>query len=423
MIAYFDLISGISGDMTLGALVDLGVPVAWLKERLTALPLHGFDVRTEPVWQNGIRGVDLFVDADTHVHSKDYKGIRRLIADGPLSDRVKAQSLEAFERIAVAESKIHGTDLETVHFHEVGGIDAIVDIVGSFLCVEYLEITAVHASVVPLGHGQVRCSHGMIPVPVPATLAILKGVPVRDGGVEMEMVTPTGAAIITTLCRSFGPMPDMVVQGIGYGAGKNRPGLQPEHPSGSGSGHGSGHGTGHGSGHGSRHGLPNLLRVVMGASTAGENNGTLSTEKVVVIETSTDDMSPEISGFLMEKLLKQGALDVCHIPVQMKKNRPGTRLEVVCRREQVDNLVRLILTESSSIGVRYHEVDRAVLARREILVDTSFGRVQAKQLTRPDGSVQCVPEYEVCRKIAHDRGIPLKDVYLQLLLDMSPGRI
>ncbi len=411
MIAYFDLISGISGDMTLGALVDLGVPVAWLKERLTAIPLHGFDVRTEPVWQNGIRGVDLFVDADTHVHSKDYKGIRRLIADGPLSDRVKAQSLEAFERIAVAESKIHGTDLETVHFHEVGGIDAVVDIVGSFLCVEYLGITAVHASVVPLGHGQVRCSHGMIPVPVPATLAILKGVPVRDGGVEMEMVTPTGAAIITTLCRSFGPMPDMVVQGIGYGAGKNRPGSQPEHQS------------GHGSEHGSGHGLPNLLRVVMGASPPGENKGTISAEKVVVIETSTDDMSPEISGFLMEKLLKQGALDVCHIPVQMKKNRPGTRLEVVCRKEQVDDLVQLILTESSSIGVRYHEVDRAVLARREILVKTLFGTLQAKQLTRPDGSVQCVPEYEVCRKIAEERGIPLKDVYAQLLLDMRPGRI
>lgn len=403
MIAYFDLISGISGDMTLGALVDLGVPVAWLKARLSALPLHGFDIRTEAVWQNGIRGVDLFVDADTHVHSKDYKGIRQLITDAPLSDRVKARSLEAFEKIGVAESKIHGADLETVHFHEVGGIDAIVDIVGSFLCVEYLDITAVHASVVPLGHGWVKCSHGTIPVPVPATLAILNGVPVRDGGVEMEMVTPTGAAIITTLCDSFGPMPDMVVRGIGYGSGKNRPG--PRSRAGSGPG------------------LPNLLRVVLGASSAGEETGTISTEEVVVIETSTDDMSPEISGFLMEKLLQQGALDVCHIPVQMKKNRPGTRLEVVCRKEQVDPLVRLILRESSSIGLRYHAVKRAVLARREILVETTFGTLQAKQITRPDGSVRITPEYEVCRKVADERKVPLGDVYAQLLLDMNPGRL
>ncbi|ACN15828.1 conserved hypothetical protein [Desulforapulum autotrophicum HRM2] len=400
MIAYFDLISGISGDMTLGALVDLGVPVPWLKTRLSALPLNGFDIRTKAVWQNGIRGVDLFVDADTHVHSKDYKGIRQLIADAPLSDRVKAQSLEAFEKIGVAESKIHGADLETVHFHEVGGIDAIVDIVGSFLCVEYLEINAVHASVVPLGHGWVECSHGSIPVPVPATLAILKGVPVRDGGVEMEMVTPTGAAIITTLCDSFGPMPEMTITGIGYGSGKNRP--EP----------------------GSGPGLPNLLRVVMGASTPpGKETGTISTEKVVVIETSTDDMSPEISGYLMEKLLKKGALDVCHIPVQMKKNRPGTRLEVVCRKDQVDTFVRLILSESSSIGVRFQEVERAVLARREILVSTTFGMLQAKQITRPDASVQITPEYEVCRKIADERGVPLGDVYAQLLLDMNPGRL
>jgi hypothetical protein len=163
--------------------------------------------------------------------------------------------------------------------------------------------------------------------------------------------------------------------------------------------------------------------VVLGASTSGEETGTISTEKVVVIETSTDDMSPEISGFLMEKLLQQGALDVCHIPVQMKKNRPGTRLEVVCRKEQVDTLVRLILSESSSIGLRYHAVNRAVLARREILVETTFGTLQAKQITRPDGSVRITPEYEVCRKVADERKVPLGDVYAQLLLDMNPGKL
>ncbi|MDY0376207.1 MAG: nickel pincer cofactor biosynthesis protein LarC [Desulfobacterium sp.] len=405
MIAYFDLISGISGDMTLGALVDLGVPVDWLKDQLSALPLQGFDIRIKAVEQNGIRAVDLFVDADTTAHSKNYRDIRRLIEESSLSDGVKARSLEAFKKIGVAESKIHGADLETVHFHEVGGIDALVDIVGSFLCVEYLGITSIHSSVVPLGHGWVKCSHGKIPVPVPATLAILKGVPVRDGGVEMEMVTPTGAAIITTLCDSFGPMPEMVVRGIGYGAGKNRTGT------------------------GSERGLPNLLRVVLGSAAdkvncpenGQEKTGTISPQRVFVIETSTDDMNPEIMGYLMEKLLEQGALDVCLISVQMKKNRPGTRLEVVCHPEKLDSLIQLILNESSTIGVRYREETRAVLARQEVLVDTSFGRVQAKEIIRPDKSVALMPEFEVCRGLALDRGMPLIKVYTQLLIDMNPS--
>ena len=405
MIAYFDLISGISGDMTLGALVDLGVPIGWLKDQLSVLPLQGFDIRTRPVEQNGIRAVDLFVDTDTEAHSKNYRDIRQLIENSFLSDGVKERSLEAFKKIGVAESKIHGSDLETVHFHEVGGIDAIVDIVGSFLSVEYLGITSIHASVVPLGHGWVKCSHGKIPVPVPATLAILKGVQVCDGGVEMEMVTPTGAAIITTLCDSFGPMPEMVVRGIGYGAGKNRAGA------------------------GSEHGLPNLLRVVLGSAidkvndseNGQEKTNTISAQRVFVIETSIDDMSPEITGYLMEKLLEQGALDVCHIPVQMKKNRPGTRLEVVCEPEKLDSLIQLILSESSTIGVRYRQETRAVLARNEILVDTSFGRVQAKEIIRPDKSASLTPEFEVCRKIAEDQGMPLIKVYTQLLIDMNPS--
>lgn len=395
MIAYFDVFAGISGDMTLGAFVDLGVPVDWLKEKLSALPLDGFDIRTEEVWQNGIRGVDLFVDAHGHVHAKDYKEIKRLISASPLSDRVKAQSLAAFEKIAIAESKIHGSDLECVHFHEVGGIDAIVDIVGSFLCAERLGITRVHASVIPLGHGFVKCSHGTIPVPVPATLAILKGIPVRDSGIGMEIVTPTGAAIITTLADSFGPMPSMVVDTIGYGSGKRR----------------------------SDSGLPNLLRVVLGTCDEKGQRETIATEKVFVVETSTDDMSGEISGYLMEKLFEAGALDVCHIPVQMKKNRPGTRLEVLCKRDKLDQVIELILSQSTSNGVRYHQVERALLKRREVVVDTAFGRLQAKEVTYPDGSIRIIPEYEVCRRVADEKKIALQDVYTQLCLDMNQSRL
>jgi len=395
MIAYFDLFSGISGDMTLGAFVDLGVPVDWLKDQLSALPLEGFDIRSEEVWQNGIRGVDLFVDAGEYLHGKSYRDIKRLISDSPLSDRVKAQSLAAFHKIAVAESTIHGSDLESVHFHEVGGIDAIVDIVGSFLSAEYLGITRVCSSVIPLGHGWAKCSHGMIPVPVPATIAILKGFPVRDSGIEMEIVTPTGAAIITTLADSFGAMPSMVVNGIGYGSGKRRSGS----------------------------GIPNLLRVIMGNVEEKEQENTISREKIFVVETSTDDMTAEVSGYLMEKLFDAGVLDVCHIPVQMKKNRPGTRLEVLCRKDNLDAVINLILTESTSTGVRYHEMERAFLKRREVFVDTSFGSLAAKEITYPDNSVHIAPEYEVCRRVAHEKNIPLKDVYAQLALDMNKSRI
>lgn len=393
MIAYFDMFSGISGDMTLGAFVDLGVPVDWLIRQIRSLPLTGFDIREESVWRNGIKAVNLFVDADPHAPARDYASIRKLLSESGLSHRVKTLSLKAFEAIARAESKIHGSPLEKVHFHEVGGIDAVVDIVGTFLCVEYLDIQKVYASKVPLGSGTVRCSHGLLPVPVPATLEILNGVPVVDSGIGFEIVTPTGAAIITTLADTFGSRPDMVMGNIGYGSGKRTAG----------------------------EGLPNLLRIVLGEEAGG--TGGAARETIMVVETTIDDMNPEIFGYLMEKLFEAGALDVCHIPVQMKKNRPGTRIEILCKEDVLETVMDLVFTQSTTTGIRYHRANRAVIHREAVTVETRFGSVGAKSITGIHGETRLIPEFENCRKIAEARGIPLRDVYEQLYLDMAESRI
>ncbi len=455
MIAWFDIFSGISGDMTLGAFVDLGVPVDWLRERLFLLPIEKFDLRCENVLQNGIKAVNFFVEIDdhAHVHSdrkhhvhqnnhiRNYQEIKKIIADAKLPAKVKSLSLSAFEKIAVAESEIHGLDIDDVHFHEVGAIDSIVDIVGSFLCVDFLGITDVYASEVPLGTGFVKCSHGTLPVPAPAVVSILKGIPVKKSNIEMELVTPTGAAIIATLVSDFGPMPDMIIDGVGYGSGKNKNDSD----------------------------IPNLLRIVTGTKScsrnlpeksdgiienAGFKSGTgtqgisksgiindetisaygvdpiqdesliIEEDNVFVVETSIDDMIPEISGYLMEKLFEKGALDVCHIPVQMKKNRPGTRLEVLCRGgAQLKKIINLILDETTTTGVRFHRVKRACLKRKKIFIDTRFGKIQAKQITGTKGKKRIVPEYEACCDIADTLNLPLRDVYTQVCLDMNHDKI
>lgn len=481
--AYFDMFSGISGDMTLGACVDLGVPVTWLNQQFEKMPLPNVRIRVEDARRNGIRAVNLFVEEiaasvpysehdpkkdfiphsehglegdstphsghdpekesplhsernsgkgscshsghdsgkDLHSHgtsshpashsgSRNYEQIRALISASPFSQYVISSSLSAFEKIASAESAIHGTPLEKVHFHEVGGIDAIVDIVGAFLCMEYLGIKEVYASEIPLGSGTVTCCHGIIPVPAPATLKILKGVPVTSTGSAMEMVTPTGAAIITTLTSHFGSVPDMVVGESGYGSGKRE----------------------------NREGLPNLLRIITGNRISRKHcsdgddkavaacsvledqhpaldfNLVVTHERIHVVTTTIDDMNPEFYGYIMEKLFESGALDVSHIPLQMKKNRPGTRLEAICHGRDLNAVIKVILTESTTAGVRFHAVDRAVLKRSNIEVETSFGPVKAKQIIDPQGQVRIVPEYEVCRRIARETDLPLQDVYKRI---------
>jgi len=454
-IAYFDMFSGISGDMTLGAFVDLGVPVEWLKAQFELMPLPEADIRIEDMWHNGIKGVNLFVEEkldplchndhhhpdsnchndhhhtdsnfhvdhhhtdsnyhvdhdhfkshhhhpeNHHTHSRNYIQIKELISNAPFSEYVKTSAFKAFEKIALAESEIHGTSIEKVHFHEVGGMDAIVDIVGAFLSVEYLGISKIYGSVPSLGKGAVKCSHGTIPLPAPATLKILKGVPVKGSGCDMELITPTGAAIITTLTDQFGDIPNMVIGDTGYGSGKRE----------------------------SLTGLPNMLRIITGEAplsseasgdeldkdhidtTIFKENINILKEEIYILETSIDDMNPEIAGYIMETLFERGALDVSYTPLQMKKNRPAFKLEVICCKELLDPIIELILTESTSTGIRFHKGERAVLARKSVKIETSFGKIDVKHIIDPRGEVRMVPEYEACRKIARKEKIPLRDLY------------
>ncbi|MCD4741708.1 MAG: nickel pincer cofactor biosynthesis protein LarC, partial [Desulfobacteraceae bacterium] len=337
MIAYFDIFSGISGDMTLGALIDLGVPVDWLNSQIQNILFSEFEIKSELIQKNGLSAHNVFVMASIDSHARNYQKIKKTIYESNFSRKVKEQSLTAFEKIARAEAKIHSQSIENVHFHEVGAVDSIVDIVGTFLCIEYLNIDKIYSSKISLGSGFIECSHGILPVPAPATLAILKDVPIVPHDANYELVTPTGAAIITTLASDFGKIPEMVIKDVGYGAGKRDSGTK----------------------------IPNLLRVITGNNQDDNDKkgNQVLKESVYVLETTIDDMPQEYSGYIFQSLFKVGALDVCHIPVQMKKNRPGTRLEVLCKEEDFNKIIDLIFKESTTTGIRYYKADRVRLKR------------------------------------------------------------
>ncbi len=389
MILYFDCFSGISGDMTLGAFIDLGVPAQWLEDKLKKIPLQGFDLIVKDVFRNGIRAKSVSVRVDDSATFRNWTQIGSLITDSPLSAGVIEKSYEIFEKIADAESKIHGCSKKDVHFHEVGGVDSIVDIVGTALCVEYLSVEKIFSSRIPLGTGFVSCCHGILPVPVPATTRILKNIPVYGTQIPHELVTPTGASIIATLAESFGPIPDMIVEKSGYGAGER------EFKS-----------------------IPNLLRIIAGkrmpqpALSDVKGSGI---ETIVVLETDIDNTNPEIFGYLMDRLFEKGALDVCWVPVFMKKNRPGTRVQVLCRKNVKNILTDCILTETGSLGVRYYEVERKVLERSETTIETEYGKIKVKRVIKPGGEFRLVPEFEVCKTIALKRRKPLRVVYESII--------
>ena len=377
-VAYFDCFSGISGDMILGALIHLGVPGDFIEKHIRNIPLEGFRLETSIAARMHIHGQQVkVVVEDQDNHPRDYQEIKTLIQESPLTETVKQLSLKIFTRLAEAEASIHNCPKERVHFHELGGEDAIIDIVGAALGVEWLEIGKISASEIPLGRGFITCNHGRLPVPAPATLALLDGVPIYGTEVPYELVTPTGAAIITCLAEDFGAMPRMRIRQTGYGVGTRE--LDER---------------------------PNLLRVII-----GEPGGVYELEWVSVVETNIDDMNPEIFGFVMERLFEDGALDVIWIPVFMKKNRPGTMIQVICKDSDREAIVRRILTETTATGIRHYRAERCKLARRLKEVVTSYGKVRVKEVVNPMGSVAVVPEYEACKRIALEKNIPLKAVY------------
>ncbi len=385
-IAYFDCFSGISGNMILGALIHLGVPKDHIEESIREIPLGGFRLEVKTAERMHIHGrhVQVVVD-EKEAGSRNYKDIRLLVEESPLSESVKRLSLDVFARLAAVEARIHDCPQDQVHFHELGGVDAIVDVVGAFLGMEWLGVGRTVASEIPLGKGFVTCDHGRLPVPAPATVAILKGVPVYGAGVPHELVTPTGAAILTSLAEGFGSMPGMKIHGVGYGAGSRK--LKE---------------------------MPNLLRVMLGEDEAG-----LDQDHVTVVETNIDDMNPEIFGFVMERLFEDGALDVFWIPIFMKKNRPGTMIQVLCADGDRDRIVHRILSETTATGVRHHRADRVKLPRRLKQVRTAFGKVQVKEISGPEGRVCLVPEYDECKRIALERDMPLKAVYEAIIKETS----
>ncbi|PIE61366.1 MAG: TIGR00299 family protein [Desulfobacterales bacterium] len=393
MILYLDMVSGISGDMSLGALVDLGVPLNWLSERLSAI-FDGFSLRTEIVFPHHLRAVSVHVDVLHDTAHRQYSDIRSMIENGDLPDRVKTNALTAFQTIAEAEARIHGRDIDQVHFHEIGAIDSLVDIIGTFLGLEYLGVNQVAASKIPLGSGTIQCAHGQIPVPVPATLEVLKGLPVTQSDAKTEIVTPTGAAIVATLAETFGPMPEMEISKIGYGAGKRDTGMA----------------------------VPNILRMALGNPVdKGKSEGHVLRDKVMVIHTNVDDMTPEILGNAMDRLLDAGALDVSFTPVLMKKNRAATQLEVICREADLPSLAEMILSETTAIGLRYKAWDRMVLKRSTFMADTSLGTMQVKRIVDPKGHVKIQPEYEACRVKSKAHDLPLQVVYDLVRREVDPA--
>jgi uncharacterized protein (TIGR00299 family) protein len=377
-IAHFDCFAGVSGDMILGALLDAGVePDVWQGE-LSKLNLSGYELKIDRVQKQGIAAIAVRVLLGEESPKRHLAEIEELITTSQLPTEVKEMSVEVFRRLAVAEARVHGTTPDRIHFHEVGGIDAIIDIVGAVVGLRLLGVEEIYASTLPLGHGFVDCAHGRLPLPAPATMELLQGVPVLSRDVEGELVTPTGAAILTTMAEGFGPFPAMTVEKIGYGAG------QRDFP------------------------FPNLLRLLVGTTSP-----TLDArmETLTLLEANIDDLNPEFYGHLMERLFTAGALDVYLTPVQMKKNRPGVVLSVTCPPAQAEALAALVFAETTTIGLRRQEVQRWALARERVEVETSFGTVGVKVARLSGRVVTASPEYEDCRRLALESGVPLKEVY------------
>jgi len=370
-ICYLDAFSGISGDMAVGALVDAGADAAALLAALTALGT-GAAFRIEKTQRRGIAASKFYVDAAEAGGHRHLAHILEMIAAADLPAPVKQNAALVFRALGEAEAKVHGVPIEKVHFHEVGAADSICDIVGACLGLHLLGVSEVHCSAINVGGGTVNTEHGALPVPAPATAELLRGRPVYSRGPEVELATPTGAAIASALSARFGPLPPMRIQATGYGAGDKDFAAH-----------------------------ANVLRVML-----GEPTGALEAETVAVIEANIDDSTPQVLGYAMERLMEAGALDVTLEPVFMKKNRPGMLLRAIARPEQREALAAIVFAETSTLGLRLYAAERRVKARETLEVETAHGRVRVK--VSEDGAF--APEYEDCRRLAREAGVPLRKV-------------
>lgn len=375
-VAYFDAFSGLSGDMTVGALLHLGVSLEALRAELAKLPFSGYRLSQAQRSHSGIRATKFDVAVSEPLGERSFRAIARLLRESDLIPQVKETALRIFTVLAEAEGRVHGIAAGAVHFHEVGAVDAIVDIVGAAFGLHALGVERVYASVLPMGKGLVPSRHGVLPVPAPATVELLKGLHVRleDGGAEM--VTPTGAAIVAAVAQQ-GAVPPMALTAVGYGAGER---TLPDRP--------------------------NLLRILLGNTVEPPRE-----EQLLVLETNIDDLNPELYEHVMERLFAAGARDVFLLPIHMKKNRPGVLLWVLGEVADREKLSALIFAETTTLGIRSYPVARVALRRESKEVVTPYGNVRVKLAHGPDGRVNVAPEYEDCRRLAREKDVPLKVVY------------
>ena len=382
-VLYYDCFSGISGDMNLGAMIDLGVEISYLKSELGKLNLVGWDLVAEKDQRHGIKGTKITVNQLIHEHAhRHLSDIGRIIGNSSLTDTVKKLAMEIFMKIATAESTVHGIPVDEVHFHEVGAIDSIIDITGAAICFEALHVDAVYVSEVELGGGFVKCDHGKLPVPAPATIEIIKGIPVRTGGVDFEATTPTGAAIISVLGTEFRPTQPIKIEKTAYGIGHK------DHPE-----------------------VPNLLRVSIGETVTATGSG----HKAITIESNIDDMNPEFYEYISERLFTAGASDVFCSQIIMKKGRPGIVLSVICEPGLEDHIKEIIFTESTTLGLRTFDFKKDTLVREFSKLKTSYGEVTVKRSFYNGKEVSAKPEYDDCKRIAQERDIPIKEVYNNII--------
>jgi uncharacterized protein (TIGR00299 family) protein len=381
-IGYLDCPSGISGDMFLGALMDCGVPLEAIKESLAVLPIHGFEISTQRVNKAGLTATQVEVLVEDQITERRLIEIVNLILESPLPEKIKEKAVEVFRRIGGVEARIHGLEVEKVHLHELGGQDTIIDVVGVILGIDILGIEKLFASELPLGSGTIQSAHGTIPLPAPATLALLEGIPIHGSEFNIELVTPTGAALITSLVQEFGGIPPMRLLKTGYGAGKR------DLPT------------------------PNVLRLLIGEGIEPvSSNHPFQVEKLVCLECNIDNMNPEIYSYLSERLFDTGALDVSLCPIYMKKNRPGTLVTVLCSEEAAQKLMEIVFSETTTLGIRKYIVDRFSVERHITQVTTPYGVVNIKYSKKGDKTWNYTPEYEDCRRLSLQHNIPIRKIY------------
>jgi len=374
---YFDCFAGASGDMILGALVSAGVDGSALKEQLALLDIAGYEIDFVSVDRSGISATHAQVKIEPEHKHRHLSDILKIINSSRLAESVKHRAADIFTRLAAAEAHVHNQPIEKIHFHEVGALDAIIDVVGAAICFDLIGAEHFICSPLRVGTGTVQMAHGQFPVPPPAVAELLRGVPVYAGDLAGEFVTPTGAAIITSVCGSYGPLPAFAIQSTGYGAGTRE-----------------------------YQDFPNVLRVFVGDSAQAPGGD----ETLLMIETNVDDASPQVCGYVLERALELGALDCYLTPVHMKKNRPGVLISILCRPQEREMFLQMLFAETTTIGVRSYEVSRRALAREMVRVETQFGPIDVKVARMPDGTVKTMPEYDQCAAAARKCGVALREV-------------